>query len=57
MQIHVHYFEDGNLQLQSSKIIPSSVLVFKSESELIEQVMRVIQVYIPIYYYNIFYNI
>lgn len=44
VQLHVHYFEDGNLQLQSSKPIASTDLPFKSYEDLAEQVVKHIQV-------------
>ena len=48
MQVHVHYFEDGNLQLQSSKAVPAagsgSALRFSSEADLGAQLVKFIQV-------------
>lgn len=43
IKLHVHYFEDGNLQLQSSKVAPSSALSFNSEADLAQQVVKFIQ--------------
>jgi len=43
IKLHVHYFEDGNLQLQSSKSIPASSFNYKSHADLAEQLIRLIQ--------------
>jgi hypothetical protein len=42
--VHVHYFEDGNLQLQSSKSVPATSLRFSSEADLGQQIVKHIQV-------------
>jgi len=44
LQLHVHYFEDGNLQLQSGKHVPANSLSFSSETELAAEVVKFIQV-------------
>jgi len=43
IKLHVHYFEDGNLQLQSSKSIPAADVNFKSNGDLGDQLIRFIQ--------------
>lgn len=43
-QVHVHYFEDGNLQLQTSKSVPAKSLSFDSETELGQKVVKHIEV-------------
>jgi len=43
IKLHVHYFEDGNLQLQSSKAVPAAEVSGKSNEELAEQVLKFIQ--------------
>ena len=40
----MHYFEDGNLQLQSAKQVPASDLTFSSDAELGANVVKFIQV-------------
>jgi len=40
----VHYFEDGNLQLQSAKQVPATNLTFSSDAELAANVTKFIQV-------------
>mmetsp|Transcript_39467 Transcript_39467/g.68396 ORF Transcript_39467/g.68396 Transcript_39467/m.68396 type:complete len:288 (-) Transcript_39467:106-969(-) len=43
IKLHVHYFEDGNLQLQSAKQVPASDLTFSSDAELGANVVKFIQ--------------
>mmetsp|Transcript_21649 Transcript_21649/g.36258 ORF Transcript_21649/g.36258 Transcript_21649/m.36258 type:complete len:307 (+) Transcript_21649:108-1028(+) len=43
IKVHVHYFEDGNLQLQSGKTIPQSTISFDSENDLGSKVVNLIQ--------------
>lgn len=44
MQVHAHYFEDGNVQLQTSKEIPEIVIPFTGAVELATQVVAHIEV-------------
>lgn len=44
IKIHVHYFEDGNLQMQTSKAIGNKSFTFSSDSDLATQVVKAIQV-------------
>mmetsp|Transcript_34180 Transcript_34180/g.74529 ORF Transcript_34180/g.74529 Transcript_34180/m.74529 type:complete len:287 (-) Transcript_34180:152-1012(-) len=39
MKVHAHYFEDGNVQLQTSKPIPATTIPYSSEAEFAEQVI------------------
>jgi len=43
IKVHVHYFEDGNLQLQSNKSVPASTLQFSTENDLAQKVVKHIQ--------------
>lgn len=43
LKLHIHYFEDGNLQLQGSKSIPGTAITYTSEAELGEKVVAAIQ--------------
>jgi len=43
IKLHVHYFEDGNLQLQSSKVVPATDIPFKNENDLADQLTKFIQ--------------
>lgn len=43
IKIHGHYFEDGNVQLQTAKAIPSTKVVYSSEAELGEKLVSFIQ--------------
>lgn len=43
MKVHAHYFEDGNVQLLSSKTVPSSAISFSSEAELGDKLIAFIQ--------------
>lgn len=44
-KIHVHYFEDGNLQMQTTKSFPGEILNWKSETELADAVFTRIQAF------------
>jgi hypothetical protein len=44
-KIHVHYFEDGNLQMQTSKSFPAETLNWKNEVELADAIFTRIQVF------------
>jgi capping protein alpha len=44
-KLHVHYFEDGNLQMQSSKNCPASTFSFSSPEKLAEEVFSRIQAF------------
>lgn len=44
IQLHVHYFEDGNLQMQSSKSSPATTFSFSSPEKLAEETFSRIQV-------------
>ena len=43
-QIHAHYFEDGNVQLQSSREFPATEISFTNNSEFTEAVILHIKV-------------
>ncbi len=43
-QLHVHYFEDGNLQLQSAKTVAPTDLSGASEKDLTDQIVQFIKV-------------
>ena len=43
-QVHAHYFEDGNVQLQTTKTIPSHSFPFSSEGEFADQIVAHINV-------------
>lgn len=43
LQVHAHYFEDGNVQLQTSKQISPVSLSFSSEADLAAKVVALIQ--------------
>jgi len=43
VKLHVHYFEDGNLQMQSSKAFPSASFSFSSPEKLAEETFSRIQ--------------
>jgi capping protein alpha len=44
-KIHVHYFEDGNLQMQTSKSFPAETLNWKNEVELADAIFTRIQAF------------
>lgn len=44
IKVHIHYFEDGNLQLQSSKSVPAATLQFSSEADLGQKIVKHMQV-------------
>lgn len=44
IKIHVHYFEDGNLQMQSTKTIPVQTLEYSTESDLAKVIFERIRV-------------
>lgn len=44
-KLHVHYFEDGNLQMQSSKSSPASTFSFSSPEKLAEETFSRIQAF------------
>lgn len=54
-QVHVHYFEDGNLQLQSNKSVPASTLQFSTENDLAQKVVKHIQVSVCFKMASVFY--
>ncbi|CAE7710555.1 Capza1, partial [Symbiodinium microadriaticum] len=39
IKVHAHYFEDGNVQLQTTKAIASTTIPFSSEAEFTEQIV------------------
>jgi capping protein alpha len=43
IKVHVHYFEDGNLQMQSTKFSPVALMSFTSDSDLAAKVIARIQ--------------
>jgi len=43
-KIHVHYFEDGNLQMQTSKAVPAASFAFNSDNTLFDKIASHIQV-------------
>lgn len=43
IKIHVHYFEDGNLQMQTTKAIPASSFAGTSDSDLAGKIVARIQ--------------
>jgi capping protein alpha len=43
VKVHVHYFEDGNLQLQTHKKIEATTFSFQSDRELSDAVVKHIQ--------------
>ncbi len=51
VKLHVHYFEDGNLQMQSNKSFPATSFSFSSPEKLSEEVFSRIQVFIPVAIY------
>jgi hypothetical protein len=44
IKIHVHYFEDGNLQMQTNKAFPSVNIIYNSDNTLFDKVASHIQV-------------
>lgn len=44
VKVHVHYFEDGNLQLQTNKKVEATTVTFKSDRELSDSLIKTIQV-------------
>lgn len=44
IKVHAHYFEDGNVQLQTTKVIPATVLPYSSEAEFASQIIARINV-------------
>ena len=50
IQIHAHYFEDGNIQLNTNRTIPptevdnTAAVVGKSDTELALNIMHIIEV-------------
>jgi capping protein alpha len=44
-KLHVHYFEDGNLQMQSSKSCPVTTFTFSSPEKLAEEVFSRVQAF------------
>lgn len=45
VKLHVHYFEDGNLQMQSNKSFPATSFSFSSPEKLSEEVFSRIQTF------------
>mmetsp|Transcript_3644 Transcript_3644/g.7888 ORF Transcript_3644/g.7888 Transcript_3644/m.7888 type:complete len:290 (-) Transcript_3644:205-1074(-) len=43
IKLHVHYYEDGNLQLQTAKEVPPASLSYYSEADLAEKVIEMIK--------------
>lgn len=43
VKIHIHYFEDGNLQMQSHKQIAPNEIAFNTEAVLFDKVASIIQ--------------
>jgi len=43
IKVHIHYFEDGNLQLQSSKSVAAATLQFSSEADLGQKIVKHLQ--------------
>jgi capping protein (actin filament) muscle Z-line, alpha len=44
MKVHAHYFEDGNVQLQTTKVMPATTVPFSSEAEFATQMIARINV-------------
>ena len=44
IKIHAHYFEDGNVQMQSAKSIPSTDIQFSDQSQLSSKLISLIKV-------------
>ena len=47
IQVHAHYFEDGNVQMISNKSVPEANLNAGSEEELAAAVVRHVKVSVP----------
>jgi capping protein alpha len=44
IKIHVHYFEDGNLQMQTNKPVAATTIAFNNNAALFDKVASAIQV-------------
>lgn len=49
-QVHAHYFEDGNVQLQTNKKVEPTAITYDSDAELVEAVVKKIKVCVNIVY-------
>lgn len=54
IKIHAHYFEDGNVQLQSSKTFPITAIEYSNEKELGEKIIVHIKVGFLVYNFALY---